>query len=145
MCLKAENEVPEQGRVSGGVKGITLDGKDEVIFTAFVGEDAVCMLGSTFGTFKKVKLSAITPLGRARKGVKIFELGDEKFGELVLAATLIGEDKTKIMINDRFGTQYFAIDGEVETESRTSKGKFIRKIGNCQPLTIFFAEGGKRQ
>ena len=144
MCLKAENEVPEQGRVAGGVKGIVLEGNDEVIEATLIEDDAVVLLGSTIGTFKKVRVFAISPIGRARKGVRLFDLGDAKYGEMVLAARVLGENKIKIKINDRFGTEYFATDIDVEVDSRTTKGKPIRKIGTCQPLTVYFADGPKK-
>ncbi|MBO4572470.1 MAG: DNA topoisomerase 4 subunit A [Clostridia bacterium] len=145
MCLKAENEVPEQGRVAGGVKGIALDGKDEVVLATFVNDNSVAMLASTFGTFKKVKLGAIATIGRARKGVKIFELGDAKFGEMVLACTILDGTVVKIKINDRFGTEYYSTDANVETDQRTTKGKYLKNVGNCQPLTVLFSKGAKRQ
>jgi len=144
MCLKAENEIPEQGRVAGGVKGIALSDRDEVIEAALIEDDAVVLLGSTIGTFKKVRVFAITPIKRAGKGVKLFELGDQKFGEMVLACRVLDENKVKIRIDDRFGTEYFATDMDVDVDSRTTKGKFIRKIGICQPLNILFSTGPKR-
>ena len=103
------------------------------------------MLASTFGTFKKVKLGAIATIGRARKGVKIFELGDAKFGEMVLACTILDGTVVKIKINDRFGTEYYSDDSNVETDQRTTKGKYLKNVGNCQPLTVLFSKGAKRQ
>ncbi len=144
MCLKAENELPEQGRVAGGVKGVALDGKDEVVLATMIGEDDVAMLASTFGTFKKVKLGAISAIGRARKGVKIFELGDAKYGEMVLSCTILDGSIVKIKINDRFGTEYYSDDSQVELEARTTKGKNLKNVGSCQPLTVLFSKGGKR-
>ena len=144
MCLKAENEIPEQGRVAGGVKGVALSDNDEVVYACFAEEDELVMLASTFGTLKKVKLGTIAPLARARKGVKIFELGDPKYGEMVLAATSVHDKTIRIKINDRFGTEYYALDGDVETEARTTKGKPIKLIGACQPHTVYFAEGVKK-
>ncbi|MBP5177845.1 MAG: hypothetical protein ILP02_04615, partial [Clostridia bacterium] len=145
MCLKAENEIPEQGRVAGGVKGIVLDDKDEVIEATLIEDDAVDLLGSTFGTFKKVRVFAISPIGRARKGVKIYELGDRKFGEMVICCKVMGDEKIRIKINDRFGTEYFATDMDVEVDSRTTKGKPIKKIGACQPLSAYLSVGNKKQ
>ncbi len=140
MTLKAECEIPEQGRVAGGVKGMLVDDNDEVILATQVEKGQFALMGSTFGTFKKVELDSFATIARARKGVKIFELGDQKFGELVLAAKLLGEKKVKIYIGDRFGTEYYATEDDVTVESRTSKGKPIRKVGNCQPATIYFTD-----
>ena len=146
MCLKAKNDdVPVQGRVAGGVKGMIVDGKDKVIEATMIEDDAVVMLGSTFGTFKKVRIYAIAPIERARKGVKLFDLGDGRTDESVLCCKALGEERVKIKITDRFGSEYYATDSEVEIDSRTGKGKVIKKVGVCQPLTVYFSKGGKRQ
>ncbi len=136
MCLRASNEIPEQGRVAGGVKGMDVDDKDEVVLSTQIDKGAVCLLGATNGMFKKVNLDVISTLARARKGVKIFELGDQAFGETVLSATILDENKVTIFIEDRFGTEYYSSSEEVSDETRVSKGKPCKNVGSCQPAAI---------
>ena len=139
MCLRCENSIPEQGRVSGGVKGMELDNKDDVMFATQIGKGAVVLLGATTGTFKKVELDGLSTISRARKGVKIYELGDEKFGEEVLRAT-IADRKITIYIKDRINAEYYSNDGYCSVEQRTSKGKYLKNVGSCQPAEIFYSK-----
>ena len=147
MCLKAENEVPEQGRVAGGVKGVSLDSGDEVLCAAFIGEKAEVILGSSFGTFKKVKLDAIAPLGRARKGVRIFDLsapaGNGK--QSVMACKVLSDRKIRIKLCDLLtDADLYASGDDVPYESRTTKGKALKSIFSCNVKTLYFAEGGTK-
>ena len=138
MTLRCENAVPEQGRVSGGVKGMDLDGKDEVIFATQIGKGAVALLGATTGTFKKVELDPISTISRARKGVKIFELGDRKFGEEVLKAAIC-DRKITIFVKDRISAEYYSSDAYAVTEARSGKGRYLKNVGSCQPAEIYFS------
>ena len=139
MTLRCKNEIPEQGRVSGGVKGMELDGKDKVVFATQIGEKTFALLGATNGNFKKVSLDEISTISRARKGVKIFDLGDGKFGEEILAATIV-DGKVTIFIKDRINAEYYSTDAYADKESRTAKGKTLKNVGSCQPAEIYFSK-----
>ena len=135
MTLRCENSVPEQGRVSGGVKGMDLGAKDEVVFATQIEKGATALIGATTGTFKKTDLDDISAISRARKGVKIFDLPS---GEEVLKAAVV-KDKTVILIKDRMGMEYYSSDAYVVKESRTGKGRYLKNVGACQPNEIFFS------
>ena len=139
MTLRCKNEIPEQGRVSGGVKGMELDGKDKVVFATQIQKGAQALLGATTGTFKKVDLEEISTISRARKGVKIFDLGDPKFGEEILKAVIL-DGKVTILIKDRISAEYYSADAYAVKESRTGKGKTLKNVGACQPAEIFFSK-----
>lgn len=69
-CVNFEkNEVPLQGRVSGGVKGINLEEKDSVIFAGQnVGDNY--MIVTNNGYVKRLNALQIPICARYRKGVK---------------------------------------------------------------------------
>ena len=140
MCLRAEKSVPVQGRVAGGVKGMDVGDDDFVSYATLIDDDLTteCIVATSFGTFKKVITGTITKTARARKGVKIVELGDPKMNECVVFAKCVSlEDKLTLTVIDRIGAVYYVESQQVAQDSRTSKGKYIAKIGACQPLSVY--------
>ncbi len=147
MCLNAEKDkLPEQGRVAGGVKGVDLYEGDKVVFSKQVNDETdKIALGATTGEYKVVAISSISRLARARKGVKIFELGDSKLNEKVLFADSLTGDETKgVYIVDRMGVEYYSDTDQIVREARTTKGKPIKNIGTILPeFTYLFARHSK--
>ena len=74
ICLNADkDDVPSQGRVTGGVRGILLNDGDEVVFaTQFYGEGEIIIVSDT-GCAKRVIASLFQPMGRGRKGMMIVD------------------------------------------------------------------------
>ncbi len=71
MSLKFDlQEVPIQGRISAGVKGINLDDGDEVLFAGQVGEKGNVIVIIDGGYMKKVSLEEFPIAQRYRKGLK---------------------------------------------------------------------------
>ena len=71
MSLKFDlQEVPVQGRISAGVKGINLDDGDEVLFAGQVGEKGSVIVITDGGYMKKVSLEEFPLAQRYRKGLK---------------------------------------------------------------------------
>ncbi|MDY4187137.1 MAG: DNA topoisomerase (ATP-hydrolyzing) [Candidatus Borkfalkiaceae bacterium] len=137
MCLYAEGEIPEQGRVAGGVKGIDVAVGDELIYASQTEDDFnnEILVGTSNGLFKRVLLGTINKLARARKGVKIAETAA---GERIAFVRLVtGGEKTEFAIIDQSGTIYYSDSAKVPLESRTTKGKTLPKIGACQPEKVF--------
>ena len=142
ISLRAENEVPVQGRVAGGVKGIDLSDNDTVIYATLIDDDldTEVLIVTSFGTFKKVLTGTITKTSRARKGVKIADLGDEKLNECVVFAKCQKQvDKALLTVIDRIGAIYHISTDDVSQDSRTTKGRIVPKIGACQPLVVYYA------
>ncbi|MBP5242593.1 MAG: hypothetical protein J6Z36_02760, partial [Clostridia bacterium] len=84
MCLNAKmDEIPVQGRVAGGVKGIMLNSGDKVVFAAQISGEGEIVLATKNGLFKRVICCQIDPSARYRKGVKIASL--DKTDEIVYA------------------------------------------------------------
>ncbi len=84
MCLNAlKDDIPVQGRVTGGVKGISLTAEDRVLYvTQTYGEGELLLATNTSG-FKRVDLSLIDASPRYRKG---FNVADARKDESVLFA-----------------------------------------------------------
>ena len=140
LCLYAECEIPEQGRVAGGVKGIDLYPGDKVIYASQVDDDfnGEIFVATSFGTFKRVILGTISKLARARKGVKIVDLGNEALGECVVYVKwLAGGEKLDFVVFDRMGATHYSDTSKVAVENRTTKGKVINGIGACQTEKVF--------
>ncbi len=142
MCLRAKNEVPIYGRNAGGVKGMDLDEGDSVIYASQVNADEdIAIVGSSFGTFKKVLLGAITVTSRARKGVKIIEVKNGITDEcVVFANTLKQSEEGVLVVVDRIGAIYHIETNEILIDSRTTKGRYVPSVGACQPLVVYYSK-----
>ncbi len=140
MCLRADKDVPVQGRIAGGVKGMDVASDDFVVYASLIDDDLTteCAIVTSFGTFKKVITGIITKTARARKGVKICELGDPKMNECVVYANCVSpEDKLLLTVVDRIGAIYYAYTSDIPQDGRTTKGRTLPKIGACQPLVVY--------
>ena len=124
MGLNAEkSDIPEQGRVSGGVKGMMLADGDEVVFAGQVTAGQNIILVSDTGYAKQVNTAELEIIARYRKGVKIFELkGSASSGTAVVCAGTFEEDDEVVVLSD--DENYAAISViSIEEDTRTSKGK----------------------
>lgn len=137
MGLKAESAVPVQGRVAGGVKGMDVADGDEIILATQAQKGGSLVMGATNGLFKKIELDPITTISRARKGVKVFELGDKSAEEL-LAAAVVGEEDGVIAVTDGFGVEHYSTVSLVKSDTRTGKGKTLKNVGPCAAVSVYF-------
>ena len=87
MCLNAKkDDIPSQGRIAGGVKGINLNEGDEVIFASQIDGEGEVVVAITGGRIKRIIVAQVDPLPRYRKGIQIAVL---KEGEEVLFASYV--------------------------------------------------------
>lgn len=124
--LNAEkSDIPVQGRISGGVKGVALGDGDEVVSANQVtaGQN-VCLISNT-AYAKQINTSEIDVMARYRKGVKVFDLkGDNSSGTKVVCAGVFGEDD-EVVIQTEF-EEYAAISvNSIQEDTRASKGKSL--------------------
>ena len=93
MGLNAEKtDNPEQGRVSGGGKGMMLDA-DNVVFAAQVSAGQPLVLVTDKAYAKQINVSELDVLARYRKGVKVFDLkGASSSGTKIICAGTFKED-----------------------------------------------------
>ncbi len=123
MCLNAKkDDIPVQGRFSGGVKGMNLKTGDEVVFGSQIDGEGEIVVATSEGRFKRVIAAQVDPISRNCKGVKIANLGGEQviFANYVTApyqlALVFKNGKMK-----EISTEDIPIDA-TNTRGRTVKG-----------------------
>jgi len=122
MCLNAlTDDIPLQGRVSGGVKGIMLSDTDSCVMISQVNAGDLVAVVTNKGYAKKVLSSEIDKLARYRKGVKIIDLkGDSSNGSSVVGAGIEKENMELVIVTDEEAS---AINfSSVTEDTRSSKG-----------------------
>ncbi len=123
MCLNArKDDIPLQGRVAGGVKGMNLNEGDSVLFASQIDGAGEIVTAFTNGRFKRVIVAQIDSLPRYRKGVQIASL---KEGEKVLFADYVTEPYSLLIKTDNeaitLSTESIPID-VTGTRGRPLKG-----------------------
>ena len=130
MCLNAyKNDIPSQGRISAGVRGIALAEGDKVVFTGQIDDGGEILIGTDCNTAKRVIVSQIDPMARYRKGVKIVDLGPKN--SVVYADYVTMPYKIAVLMDDDTFVQADTEDN-ISIEDRTTKGKSIRLKKGCK-------------
>ena len=120
------DDIPLQGRISGGVKGIMLsDGDKVVLVTQAKMKDKIAVITDK-GYGKKVKLVEVEPMARYRKGVKIIELNKTNNGTKVVFANIVRDPYT-IVIEDVNGEKSSYSTDSLDNQPRVSTGKSLVK------------------
>ena len=116
-----KDDIPSQGRVSGGVKGVNLNKADEIVFVGQIDEEGEFVIVTDAGFYKRVVVAEIEPMARYRKGIKICELASSS---IVFA----GYVKTPydIVVIDNFGVAFKVNTEDLNVENRTTKGKTLK-------------------
>ena len=87
ICLNAlKDDIPTQGRIATGVRGIMLRDDDEVVFMSQINGEGEIIIATDEGKFKRVISSQIEPSKRYRKGTIIVGLRD---GASVIMASYV--------------------------------------------------------
>ena len=87
ICLNAtKDDIPTQGRVSTGVRGIMLRDGDSVIMMKQINGEGEVIIATSEGKFKRVISSQIEPSKRYRKGSIIVSMKD---GASVICASYV--------------------------------------------------------
>ena len=87
ICLNAmKDDIPTQGRIATGVRGIMLRDGDYVMLMTQINGEGEIIIATTEGKFKRVISSQIEPSKRYKKGSIIVGL---KEGASVLAASYV--------------------------------------------------------
>ncbi len=128
MVLNADkSDVPLQGRISGGVKGINLSSDDYVIFAGEVTDDGEAIMLTNRGFVKRVVVAQIDVMARYRKGVKLISLSEKDNGNALVYADYVLEGFT-VVGEDESGKLYGRESDVCPIEARTGKGKMIEKM-----------------
>ncbi len=134
MCLNAyKNDIPKQGRISAGVRGVALSEGDYVVYAGQIDGEGEIIVATDGNTWKKVIVSQIDPMARYRKGVKIVDLGKNR---RVLYADYVTEPY-KIAVEMEDGSFVMADSEEdISIEDRTTKGKNIKLKKGCKAVSF---------
>ncbi len=125
MCLSAaKDDVPVQGRVAGGVKGVGLNTDDEVMFATQQNGEGEIIVVTTLGGFKRVISSLFETYNRGAKGVMIADIKGK--GEVLFANYVTMPYKLAVFSENKTVTE---IDSEdITIESRVFKGKPVKGL-----------------
>ncbi len=123
LALNAlKDDIPIQGRVAGGVKGINLNKGDEIVFVSQIDEEGEFVIVTDTGCYKRVISAEIEPMARYRKGIKIVELGKDSH---VVFASIVKEP-FDLGVIDTFGVVFVVNTEDLSIEGRTTKGKTLK-------------------
>ena len=116
------DDIPLQGRISGGVKGINFTAGDKLVFVSQVLPDNQVAVLTDKGYAKRVKVFGVEPMARYRKGVKVIEMNKIDNGSKVAFAGLV-DRKLDIIIEDKNGERTCYSSETFVLEPRTGTGK----------------------
>ncbi len=133
QCLNAVKEdVPVQGRVATGVRGILLNDGDDVVFACQHFGEGEFIVVTTYGTFKRVISSTIDQLPRARKGVLVADVKGK--GEVLFAGYVTLPYTLAVFNGDKSLSEISTED--ITIENRVAKGKPIKIKGVNDPVRV---------
>ena len=137
MVERAEKDVPVQGRVAGGVKGITLSDNDKVTYACIFDKEKsnVLIISTTEGFFKRVNIGTISKIARGGKGVKCIDTFDTPSATVNMACVLNPGEKNRVFSIGDNGVSSCDVEN-IPLESRLSKGKLVSELGKCKSVLM---------
>ncbi len=127
-----KNDIPTQGRVSTGVRGIKLREGDEVAFMKQINGEGEVIIATDEGKFKRVISALIEPSNRYCKGSIIVSL---KEGASVLCASYVTEPYMLAVV-DKSGnvSQLSSEDIMIQSPSNRAQKIFRYKEGTVEKV-----------
>ena len=124
ICLNAVmDDIPCQGRIATGVKGMLVDAQDSVIFATQINGEGEIIIVTDKGLFKRVISSLIDPLSRGRKGVMITDSkSNVLFADYVTVPYMLA-------VTSESGAVSELETEDISIESRPSRGKSMKAFG----------------
>ena len=130
-----EEAIRSMGRTASGVKGMTLEGDDQIVGAALVHNDDQDILVITeHGYGKRTKVSEYRPQNRGGKGVKTLNV-TSKNGKLVTLKAVI-DDEDLIVSSDKGITIRTHIAQIAETKRATQGVRIIKLRPDHQVATV---------
>lgn len=125
-----KNDVPSQGRISGGVRGISLLDNDKVVFAGITNDEGELVCVTKNGFVKRVIIAQIDKLARYRKGVRMITLSGSDEVRFVYRCTLPEDLVVFADENIVLNSEDFAIENRSTKGKQTFKGKGEIKGGS---------------
>ena len=117
------DSLPVMGRATAGVKGMTLDIGDEVMFAAQPNPSDQALLLSDRGFGKRVLFMDFEPQARGGKGVKAFYFNKSGSNGTCLAGTLlVGEQPGTALLTQKMSAPSLLNISEVVLQGKQDKG-----------------------
>ena len=134
LCTNVKIEdIPLQGRVAGGVRGMMLAENDRLICADIINEDGEIIVVTNKGYGKRVNAFEFERMNRGRRGVKITEFGVN--GTELVFASYVTLPYDIAVISDE---PTFVVNSEnIGIESRNHKGKPIKKCNVEKVLRVY--------
>ena len=127
MVLRAENsDIPIQGRISGGVKGINLSNKDYVVGVSLCEDKGEVLAVTNKGFAKRVSLKNVDKMARYRKGLKLFSFSGDNGNSLIYGDVV--KETYSLLFVDTEGVYHAKSTDLIPIEARIGKGKQMAKL-----------------
>ena len=129
MCLNADmSDIPCQGRVAAGVKGIQLAEGDRCMLIKQITPEGEIVLLTNRGFGKRVISADIDVMGRYRKGVKIIDFGRTRpsNGDRIVFASYVKEPYKIVLEEEDNYLMAFSTE-DISIENRTHAGRQLFK------------------
>ncbi len=132
MCLNAKkDDIPLQGRVAGGVKGMNLKDGDEVVFASQIDGEGEIIVAASDGRYKRVIAAQIDPLPRYRKGVQIVSLKNAH----VVFADYVTVPYVLAAVKDDGGMEEIVTE-DIPIDGTNTRGRALKGV-KWKPLQVF--------
>ena len=134
-CLNSKtDDIPVQGRVAGGVKGIMLAENDKVVFAKQINGEGEIIVATKQGRFKRVISCQIDPSPRYRKGCRIITFS-EKNDEIIFAEYVT--EPYYLAVSDGDGNMLAYDTEDISIEASTAKGRKLK--GRSEEVCAVYA------
>ena len=120
------DDIPKTSKTAQGVKGISLNDDDYVIFASQTVKNDI-LVTTNKGYSKKLELNNFELLSRSRKGVKVYSLGKgESVGDKLIFANLVDTDYDLFVVDNK-NKNYIVDTSNILYSNRVNKGNILVK------------------
>ena len=129
MCLNADmSDIPLQGRIAAGVKGIQLAEGDRCVMIKQITPEGEIVILTNRGFGKRVISADIDVMSRYRKGVKIIDFGKTRpsNGDRIIFASYVKEPYKIVLEEEDHYLMAFSTE-DISIENRTHAGRQLFK------------------
>ncbi|HOT04931.1 MAG: DNA gyrase subunit A [Atribacter sp.] len=130
----SEEEVRSMGRVSRGVKGITLRAKDRVVGASSLKHKLDLLIISSKGMGKRVKMQNFPVHHRGGKGIILMKFGQPE-NEVIGVQLVSGQEE--ILISSQNGTLIRINCNEVSVQGRATRGVTLVRLYKGDLISSF--------
>jgi DNA gyrase subunit A len=130
MSLNAESDdIPVQGRISGGVKGILLNDGDYVVYSAQIDDQSgYVAIITDKSNAKMIKISDIGVMSRYRKGLKVCDFKENIGSKVIWAKHLRKKEIITVILSDHEKDLFAFSSEDLPKTERVAKGKNLCKL-----------------